>query len=73
MMAIRTRIAKGNQIRQSIRGFADSSTIENRGSGDGVVSVGKALSLDERRSGYRHDGGVTFLGMAEPPPPQRPG
>jgi hypothetical protein len=51
MTAIRTRMANGNQIRQSIRGFADSSTIVNRGSGAGVVSVsvGKALSLGDRR------------------------
>jgi hypothetical protein len=43
-------MASGNQIFQSSRGFADSSTIENRGSGAGVVSLGKALSLDDRRS-----------------------
>ncbi|GAB2179448.1 hypothetical protein DLREEDagr8_50060 [Dongia sp. agr-C8] len=38
----------------------DSSTIVNRGSGAaGVVSVGKALSLDDRRNG-----GVATLAVA---------
>jgi hypothetical protein len=68
-------MASGNQIRQSIRGLAESSTIENRGSGAGVVSVGKALSLGIRRRFYSSDGGGVWrrFSASEPPPPQQPG